>query len=229
MTNEVPHYFRNLNKKLLDGIPPNLGRVLEFGCSAGMLGKAYKSMNPDTVWHGLEINSDAVKLAKQNIDGAWVGNANKLKPNKTMLKEPYDAIIYGDVIEHFIDPVECMPDHLELLRSGGEMIACIPNVQHWTLMKSVLQGNWNYRDSGLLDNTHLRFFTRKSIRKLLLKLDLTLVEQQRFSYENGAFAKRENEKKEFLNMVESMNKTLGMEFNEFDFRTFQYFIRATKN
>jgi len=183
---------------------------LEFGCSAGMLGKAYKEKNPDTLWHGVEINKEAVKLAKDNIDGAWIANANDFKPNKTILKAaPYDAI-------------------LELLRPGGELIACIPNVQHWTLMKQVLKGNWNYQRSGLLDNTHLRFFTRKSIRHLLTSLDLEFVEQQRFSHENITFAKREKEKRHFLQTIKAANQALGIEFNEYDFRTFQYFIRAKK-
>jgi len=228
MSSEIPYYFRHLNKKLLNNLPSGLDRVLEFGCSAGMLGKAYKSKNPDTVWHGVEINPEAAKLAKKNIDGAWILNANDLKPNKTMLKAPYDAIIYGDVIEHFIDPLECLPTHLELLRPGGELIACIPNVQHWSLMKQVLQGNWDYRDSGLLDKTHLRFFTRKSIRRLLHNLDLEFVEQKRFSYENSVFAKREKEKNAFLKTMKTANESLGIPFNEYDFRTFQYFMRAEK-
>lgn len=229
MTEEISGYFRNLNRNLLNGIPSGLNKVLEFGCSAGMLGQAYKEKNPDTVWHGVEINKEAIKLAKDNIDGAWIANANDFKPNKTILKTaPYDAIIYGDVIEHFIDPLKCMPDHLELLRPGGELIACIPNVQHWTLMRKVLNGDWNYQRSGLLDNTHLRFFTRKSIRKLLTSLDLEFIEQQRFSYENSAFAKREKEKRHFLQTIKAANQALGIEFNEYDFRTFQYFIRAKK-
>ena len=58
-----------------------------------------------------------------------------------MLATPYDAIIYGDVIEHLIDPAQSMPKHLELLKLGGELIACIPNVQHWTVVKDLLQGN----------------------------------------------------------------------------------------
>jgi len=229
MAKKPLNYVRNLNNSLLNAIPPGLGRVLEFGCSAGRLGKAYKAMNPDTIWHGVEINSEAAKLAKKNLDAAWVANANNLKPNKTMLKEPYDAIIYGDVIEHFIDPLKCLPAHIELLRPGGELIACIPNVQHWTLVKQLLQGNWDYKNTGLLDNTHLRFFTRKSIRKMLPKLGLTFVKQERFSYENSAFAKREKEKKAFLKMMSEMNQSLGMDYNEFDFRTFQYFIRASKD
>lgn len=228
MNKRVPYYFRHLNQKLFDCLPKGMGRVLEFGCSAGMLGKAYKSMNPNTVWHGVEINQDAVANAKDNLDDAWLLNANDLKPNKTMLSEQYDAIIYGDVIEHLIDPVQSMPKHLELLKPGGEMIACIPNVQHWTIVKDLLQGNWDYRNAGLMDNTHLRFFTRKSIRKLLLKLGLTLVEQQRFSHEDTAFAKKVDEKNEIVDVLRLANQALGIKFNELDFRTFQYMIRAKK-
>ena len=145
-----------------------------------------------------------------------------------MLSEQYDAFIYGGVIEHLIDPVQSMPRHLELLKPGGEMIACIPNVQHWTIVKDLLQGNWDYRNAGLMDNTHLRFFTRKSIRKLLFKLGLTLIEQKRFSHEDKSFAKRVDEKNEIVDVLRLANQTLGIEFNKLDFRTFQYMIRAKK-
>ena len=180
MSKDVPYYFRHLNTRLFDSLPAGMERVLEFGCSAGMLGKAYKEKNPDTVWHGVEINQDAADRAQENLDAAWVLNANDLQPNETMLATPYDAIIYGDVIEHLIDPAQSMPKNLELLKHGGELIACIPNVQHWTVVKDLLQGNWAYRNAGLMDNTHLRFFTRKSIHKLLKKLGLKLVEHSGF-------------------------------------------------
>lgn len=230
MTNSLPSYYRQLNTRFLKFLPPNMARVLEFGCSAGMVGKTYKENNTETVWHGVEINSDAAKYAKENLDDAWLLNANRLEPNSEMLKAPYDMIVYGDVIEHLNYPMESIKQHLKLLKPGGELLACIPNIQHWTIMKELLDGNWTYRNSGLLDNTHLRFFTRKSIWKMLNDLKLELVQQERYSYEDVAmFGNRRAERDEILQLLELTNTALGNKHSDLDFRTFQYGIRARKN
>jgi len=229
MTKQIPYYYRHLNQKLLDELPDGLGRVLEFGCSAGVLGKAYKNNNKETVWHGVEINSEAIEIAKKNLDRVWSLDANMFEPVPEMLEQPYDAIIYGDVIEHLIDPIVSLPSHLKLLDDEGELIVCLPNVQHWTIVKDLLQGNWDYKNAGLMDNTHLRFFTRKSIYKLLSKLKMKLIKQVRISHENAAFKKRVPEKDEIIEVLNLANQSLGIEFNELDFRTFQYIIRAVKD
>jgi len=229
MNKELPYYYRHLNTRFLKILPQGLGRVLEFGCSAGLLCENYKEKNPDTVWHGVEIVADAAEYAKTRLDKVWVMDANKFVPNKEMLKEKYDAIIYGDVIEHLIDPVKSLPYHLELLADDGELIACIPNIQHWTIMKDLLKGKWEYAESGLLDNTHLRFFTRESILNMLNALDMKLVLQQRYSYEDGGmFKNRIAERDEILELLSLVNTSLGQKHNELDFRTFQYGIRAQK-
>ena len=229
MNNAIPYYYRHLNTRFLKILPQGLGRVLEFGCSAGLLCENYKKENPNTVWHGVEIMSDAAEYAKDRLDEVWVMDANKLIHKQEMLTQKYDAIIYGDVIEHLIDPVKSLPHHLELLADDGELIACIPNIQHWTIVKDLLKGKWEYADSGLLDNTHLRFFTRESIASLVDSLDMTLVLQQRYSYEDSAmFNKRIEERDEILELLKLVNISLGQEHNDLDFRTFQYGIRARK-
>ena len=147
MTAELTSRYLNCNQSLLKNIPQGLNRVFEFGCSGGMLGKSYKEENPDCVWHGVDIFKPAIEHAKDNLDGAWVKDANHFVANKTMQKEPYDALIYGDVVEHLVAPEVSLQDHLPLLKTGGQVIVCIPNVQYWNMMKHVLSGNWNYGPS----------------------------------------------------------------------------------
>lgn len=229
MSNEISSYYNNANQSLFENIPQGLSRVLEFGCSGGALGEQYKQANPNTIWHGVDIFKPAVDVAQGRIDGAWAMDANAFTPNKAQSAAPYDAIIYGDVIEHLIDPVKSLPDQLTCLKPDGLIIACIPNVQHWTVMRKVLAGQWNYQPHGILDNTHLRFFTRDSIQKLLNKIGFEQSKLVRYSYENkGDFAKPETIKARtlFLSEMERFNAALGLPFNEYDFRTFQYVIQA---
>ena len=225
----LKNYYLKCNKPLLNNVPAGLGRVLEFGCSGGMLGHTYKQANSATVWHGIDIHEPAVEHAKTLLDEAWCLNANKLKPNEIMQKEPYDALVYGDVIEHLIDPEQSLPAHLTLLKSGGKVIICIPNIQHWSVMKHVLGGNWTYANDGILDRTHLRFFTRKSFRAFLQSLDLNIKTMQRMSYENTpGFIKQAAKRTRMLKSIETLCRENGIAYNDYDLRTYQYIFIAEK-
>ena len=225
----LKNYYLNCNTPLLKNVPAGLGRVLEFGCSGGILGNTYKQENSASVWHGIDIHKPAVEHAKTLLDQAWCLNANELISNQTMQKEPYDALVYGDVIEHLIDPEKSLPAHLALLKAGGKVIICIPNVQHWSVMKHVLAGNWTYSDHGILDRTHLRFFTRKSFRGFLQSLELDIKTMQRISYENTpGFMKQAAKRARMLKSLETLCRENGIAYSDYDFRTFQYIFIAEK-
>ncbi|MGH1427285.1 MAG: class I SAM-dependent methyltransferase [Arenicella sp.] len=230
MTEEaLKKYYLFCNERLLQNIPEGLERVLEFGCSGGMLGHRYKQENTKTVWHGVDVFEPALAHAKTMLDQAWKMNANQLRPNQTMKQAPYDALIYGDVIEHLTQPEESLPTHLALLKKGGYIIACIPNVQHWSIMQQVLGGEWEYKDEGIMDKTHLRFFTRKSFITLLEGLDLEVSGMQRISYENTrGWMKRAQERSTLLKSLETLCEENKLPYSDYDFRTFQYVFAAKK-
>jgi len=226
---QLQHYYLNCNDRLLNQVPSGLKRVLEFGCSGGMLGKKYKETNSGVTWHGVDIFEPAVEHAKGLLDEAWCLNANDLAVNKTMKKEQYDALVYGDVIEHLIDPEQSVPKHLELLKPGGKLVVCIPNIQHWSVMKHVLSGNFTYSESGILDRTHLRFFTRKSFLKFLNTVELDIVKMERISYENSpAFQKQAPRRQKMLDSLKMLCEENGMPYSDYDFRTFQFVFVAEK-
>ena len=70
-----------------------------------------------------------------------------------------DCLVYGDVLKHLKDPWSLLREHRAFLSERGLVLACIPNIQHWTILTALLRGQWNYQEEGLLDRTHLRFFT----------------------------------------------------------------------
>ena len=233
MNEKIDSYYNNANQSLYENVPAGLERVLEFGCSGGALGKQYKQLNPNTIWHGVDIFEPAVKLAQSRIDKAWSLDANTFRPSDLSgvnhAEASYDAIIYGDVIEHLIDPVKSLPAQLKCLKPNGVVVACIPNIQHWSVVKKLLSGHWDYQAHGILDNTHLRFFTRNSIGKLLEQLDLRQTLLKRYSYENKGGFKHPNvvqARTTFINEMKKFNQANHIEFNELDFRTFQYVIQA---
>jgi hypothetical protein len=79
----------------------------------------------------------------------------------------YDALLFLDVLEHLADPWSILQGSHALLRDGGHAYVSVPNVAHWTVRKELLLGRWEYRDNGLMDRTHLRFFTLESARELM--------------------------------------------------------------
>jgi 2-polyprenyl-3-methyl-5-hydroxy-6-metoxy-1,4-benzoquinol methylase len=78
----------------------------------------------------------------------------------------YDALLFLDVLEHMVNPREVLEISRELVKPGGRALVSIPNVAHWSVRWELLKGGWRYRDNGLLDRTHLRFFTRASALEL---------------------------------------------------------------
>ena len=99
-------------------------------------------------------------------------NVENLDPAE--IPERFDYIIMGDVIEHLLDPWTAVRNMRELLVPGGSIIASIPNVAHITNLYNMLSGSWTYEDMGLLDRTHLRFFTKSEIVKMFEEADLVI-------------------------------------------------------
>lgn len=149
---------------MLRSIPQSSKAVLEVGCGTGALGAAYKFYNPMVNYAGVEFNPEAADLAAKVIDSVVCGDIEDpalILPGATDVI--YDCLVYGDVLEHLKDPWTCLSRHLDILSENGVVVACIPNVQHWSVIMNLLTGQWPTVDQGLFDRTHLRWFTRDSI------------------------------------------------------------------
>jgi O-antigen biosynthesis protein len=158
-------YYRNPRPDLLRRIPPGTKRVLEIGSAAGETGKALKEMGTEEVV-GVEIVEEVARQGEGNYDRLFIGDAEKI--NLPYEDGHFDCVLYGDVLEHLVDPWRMLREHAKLLKSGGTMLCSIPNIRHYRILKMLaLRGEWTYKDGGIMDRTHLRFFTLKSIRSLL--------------------------------------------------------------
>lgn len=159
-------YFANVNPDLLAAIPFNAGKVLEIGAGAGALGAAFKRRHPACLWVGVEVVSEAAEHASSLLDEVYVADIELVlakdkheRPDWLSSTATYDAIVFGDVLEHLKDPWAVLRALSDYLADDGVVLACIPNVGHWTIIESLLRGQFQYTDAGLLDRTHLRFFT----------------------------------------------------------------------
>jgi 2-polyprenyl-3-methyl-5-hydroxy-6-metoxy-1,4-benzoquinol methylase len=138
--------------------------ILDIGCGTGILGKYFKE-NQNCKVYGVEINESAYQAAIINLDNVLKGNVESID-----LKYPdnfFDVVIMGDVVEHLISPVDTINKIMPFLKIGGTSYITVPNVRHWSVIKNLLFFDlWEYDTWGILDFTHLRFFTKKSITNL---------------------------------------------------------------
>jgi SAM-dependent methyltransferase len=170
MDDKDPTYYDNINPDLYNAVPDDAETVLEVGCGAGRLGMEIKKRLPGCRYYGIEIDAKSAAVAATRLDMVLCGAVEGI--DTSFLQGQVDRIIYGDVLEHLVDPWKVIKAHRALLKPDGRMIACIPNVQHWSVVASLMQGNWDYRDSGLLDVTHLRFFTLPGILSLFERAEM---------------------------------------------------------
>ena len=153
-------------------VPKNAEVVLDIGCGAGALGSGLKKKLGCYVV-GIEYVATQGEKAKRRLDEVYIGDATKIVDR---LKESqFDAVIMADFIEHIATPEEMLQSVKKLLKPNGKIILSIPNVRHWSVVKDLLEGRWEYEDAGILDRTHLKFFTLQSIHNVMnrnqLKID----------------------------------------------------------
>jgi O-antigen biosynthesis protein len=139
-------------------------RILEFGCSTGFLSRHL--VERGCIVTGIEIDAEAADKARKWCERVLVADLNKQDWNHG-LSADYDTILFGDVLEHLVDPENVLRKASELLAPAGRVIICLPNIAHWTIRASLLRGKFEYTSTGILDVTHLRFFTPKTARKLI--------------------------------------------------------------
>jgi SAM-dependent methyltransferase len=162
------------NPDLLKYMPLNARRIVEVGCSSGALARAYKKLNPDAHYIGVEIDDSYAELAREHCDEVLAFNIEDAESGFLGEQLGGDCWVFGDVLEHLRDPWQVLAKIRSILPAGGSVVACIPNAQHWSVQARLSFGNFRYEDSGLFDRTHIRWFTRMTMLELFQGAGLTV-------------------------------------------------------
>lgn len=174
--NPNQRYYQQDRGEMLEFIPPDVRHTLEVGCGAGTFSSQLKDKYGAETW-GIEYQPEVAKLATQKLHRVLAGSVENALHD--LPRHYFDCIIFNDVLEHLVDPYTTLVSMQCLLNDTGVIVASIPNIRHWPeFVDYTWRGNWNYRDDGVLDRTHLRFFTERSIRNTIGQCGYSLINIQ---------------------------------------------------
>jgi 2-polyprenyl-3-methyl-5-hydroxy-6-metoxy-1,4-benzoquinol methylase len=137
--------------------------VLDVGCSAGVLARELSAAG--AVVDGLESDPLAAEEARQVCRQVLVGDLESMPLEP--VQGPYDVVLMADVLEHLRDPEAALRRLRPLLAEGGRLLVSTPNIANWSMRLLHLAGRWDYRERGIMDRTHLHFFTQRTLRATL--------------------------------------------------------------
>ncbi len=156
-------YYQNQRSEIYGMIPEPVQKVLEIGCAAG----GFRLNFPDQVeYWGVEPVREAAEQARQKSIKVLCGTYDEVR--EQLPAAYFDVVVCNDVIEHVPDPEAFLVSLKGKLATNGILVGSIPNVRFWgNLINLLVRRDWKYEESGVLDRTHLRFFTAKSFRRLM--------------------------------------------------------------
>lgn len=156
-----PEYFQNVRPEMLPFIPGGATKILEVGCGCGAFGAQLRDRAE--VW-GIEPTQTA-EQARTVLDRVLRSTIE----DADLPSQYFDCVIFNDVLEHLVDPGAVLRKTRDWLKSEGVVVTSIPNVGHFSnLVNLVVRQKWEYTDEGIMDSTHLRFFTRSSIQRMFM-------------------------------------------------------------
>ncbi len=152
---------------MYDHIDPK-STFLDFGCSTGYFG-SYIKQNKECNVYGVEISSDRIEAAKV-LDGVYSFDLDGEWPDE-VYERKYDYLFFGDVLEHLKDPTDALIKTRKLLKPGAKIFVSVPNIGHISIRLELLRGSFVYEPMGILDNTHLQYFTLETFTANAVKAD----------------------------------------------------------
>ena len=172
---ELGGYYDVLRSEIEPMLPKSYSRVMDIGCGAGVTSKWLKQRCSAVEAIGVEIDIDAARYAGDALDRVIVVDIERDKEFMGEFSGKIDLLLLLDILEHLQDPWSFLQRIKQVVNDQGCIIASIPNIRNVkVILPLVFGGQWRYSKSGLLDKTHLRFFTKKTILELFASAGLTV-------------------------------------------------------
>jgi 2-polyprenyl-3-methyl-5-hydroxy-6-metoxy-1,4-benzoquinol methylase len=173
---KINKYYTQSRPEIIAFVPINTKTILDIGCGQGSFLMLIKEKIGAETW-GVEMVKEMAEYAKKKADYVFVGQIEKIF--SSIPDGYFDCICFNDVLEHLIEPTEVLKMMRQKLSENGIIIASIPNVRYFLNIRNLLiYKDWEYTNSGILDATHLRFFTQKSMKRMFENAGYKLILQK---------------------------------------------------
>lgn len=170
------HYYVRLKAWMLPLIQDGPNSIMDMGCASGRMGEKLLDVGKAKEVFGVEIFESAAEEASRIYQKVFVGDIEAMDLD---FKEAFDYVICGDILEHLKDPYQVVRRIYRWLKPGGCLLVCVPNVRsHRVVRDLVFKGKWEYVDAGIMDKTHMRFFTRSSCRAMIAEAGFKVYHEQ---------------------------------------------------
>lgn len=172
-------YANRGNPGVVRLVDRNADSVLDVGCGAGDNATLLRARDPHKRLYGITASSAEAAIAAQHMRGCWVADLDGELPAEVVAQE-YDVLIFSHVLEHLRDPQRVLKRLVGRLRPGGTCVIAVPNVMFWRQRWQFLLGRFEYQAHGVMDDTHLRFFSFETAAPYLLAQtpELRVIEQR---------------------------------------------------
>lgn len=196
-------FYINVNEKndarviAFDFIVPN-SKILDIGCATGQMGAILKE-HKNCEMYGIEYDPENIQIAQERnvFEKIFQIDLNNFQASELeKYKNSFDYIVFGDVLEHLLHPENTLEQFKQFLKPGGKYIISLPNVAHATVKINLLTDNFIYEEVGILDKTHIKFYTHKTIPEFLANNNLAI---EKFDY-TVAHVKYHNSEKNLLKL-----------------------------
>jgi ubiquinone/menaquinone biosynthesis C-methylase UbiE len=159
-------YFAGARQPFVDALRTDArSSILEIGCSYGGTGALALGSGKCARYIGVDISEKALVQAKKVLTETHLGNVEAMA--LPWSEESFDALILSEVLEHLVDPWATLERLARLVRPGGQLLVGSPNIANLSVVRSLLRGRFDYREQGVMDRTHLRWFTPATYRELV--------------------------------------------------------------
>jgi trans-aconitate methyltransferase len=169
-------YYTHQRPEVVRLVPPDVRQVVDVGCGAGTLGAAIKRALPQAQVRGVEVVPSQASQAKGVLDDAVAADASAPLPSEWPTP---DCLVFADVLEHLLDPWGTLATWRTRCAPKSWAVMSIPNVSHTSVVSGLQRGRFDYADEGLLDRTHLRFFTRLSACAMVEDAGFEIIRMER--------------------------------------------------
>ncbi len=161
-----PQYHQNPRVEIASFINDAPGIVLDVGCGGGATGRLIKDKFPGTRVIGIELNQHAAAYARQFLDVVVCASIDEVQLAEHIGDATIGTVLLLDVLEHLYDPWRALTRIHGWLAPGTRVLASVPNIRNLVTLDELAAGRWEYGPFGVLDITHLRFFTRATLRRM---------------------------------------------------------------